>query len=93
MRQVTDLKEIQYLALEIFKAVKVFCEEKDITYYLAYGTLLGAIRHKGFIPWDDDIDLWMKREDFNRFCKEFPVWGNKNGLYVNNITGFMLRFV
>ena len=46
MRQVTDLKEIQYLALEIFKAVKVFCEEKDITYYLAYGTLLGAIRHK-----------------------------------------------
>lgn len=85
MRQVVELREIQDLALEILKAVKIFCEEQDITYYLAYGTLLGAIRHKGFIPWDDDIDLWMKREDFNRFCTEFPDWGKKNGLYVNSV--------
>ena len=85
MRQVVELKEIQALALEILKSVKAFCEEQGITYYLAYGTLLGGIRHKGFIPWDDDIDLWMKRDDFNRFCIEFPNWGKQNGLYVNSV--------
>ena len=85
MRQVTELKEIQSLATKILKNTKEFCEERKITYYLAYGTLLGAIRHKGFIPWDDDIDVWMKREDFNRFCAEFPEWGKQHGLYVNSV--------
>ena len=85
MRQVTDLKEMQSLALIILEGINEFCNAREITYYLAYGTLLGAIRHKGFIPWDDDIDLWMKREDFNLFCEEFPKWGASHGLYVNSI--------
>lgn len=85
MRQVTELKEIQALALEILKPVQSFCTEEKIPYFLAYGTLLGAIRHKGFIPWDDDIDLWMKRDDFNRFCTKFPEWGEKHSLYVNSV--------
>lgn len=85
MRQVIELNEMQDLALSILSEINEFCIEKQLTYYLAYGTLLGAIRHKGFIPWDDDIDLWMKRDDFNILCDEFPTWGSEHGLYINSI--------
>lgn len=85
MRQVTELKEMQSLALTILKGINEFCSEYKISYYLAYGTLLGAIRHKGFIPWDDDIDLWMKRDEFNILCENFQAWGLSHGLYINSI--------
>lgn len=65
------LSEIQHSGLEILKAVHVFCKENGIRYSLAYGTLLGAIRHKGFIPWDDDVDIMMPRPDYERFCSTF----------------------
>ncbi len=64
-------REIQLELLEILKAIDAFCKEKGIRYSLAYGTLLGAARHKGFIPWDDDIDLQMPRPDYERFVAEF----------------------
>lgn len=63
-----NLREIQLEALEILEKFHQICEDNNLTYYLAYGTLLGAIRHKGFIPWDDDIDVWMPREDYKIFC-------------------------
>lgn len=84
MRHVTELEEIQDLALSILIKVDRFCAEQNIEYFLAYGTLLGAVRHKGFIPWDDDIDLWMKRKDYERFLSEFPAWGEKEGLFINS---------
>ena len=67
------LREIQLCQLDILKAVVEICDRHDIPYYLAYGTLLGAVRHKGFIPWDDDVDIYMKYDDLKRFkqmCKK-----------------------
>ncbi len=62
---------MQLCLLDILKAVDAFCKERGLRYSLAYGTLLGAIRHGGFIPWDDDIDILMPRPDFERFLAEF----------------------
>lgn len=67
-KKVTN-EELKALQLEILKDIHNFCIEHDITYYLGGGTLLGAIRHKGFIPWDDDIDIFMLRPDYERFIK------------------------
>jgi len=59
-----NLRQIQ---LELLDEFVRFCEENNITYFLTAGTLLGAVRHKGFIPWDDDLDVAMPRKDFELF--------------------------
>ena len=63
-----DVKRIQ---MEILDVVAAFCEANNISYWIDSGTLLGAIRHKGYIPWDDDIDVGMLRPDFERFMELF----------------------
>ena len=64
-----SLREIQMEELKILKKVINFLKENNLTYYLAGGTLIGAVRHKGFIPWDDDIDIIMPRPDYNKFIE------------------------
>lgn len=66
MSKELTLREAQLIGLKIMKAFDVFCRENGLIYYLSGGTLLGAVRHKGFIPWDDDVDLMMPRADYQK---------------------------
>ena len=71
---VDELKTIQ---LEILDAAAKFCDEHNIKYWLDCGTMLGAVRHKGYIPWDDDIDLGMLRPDYDRFIATFNTYSER----------------
>lgn len=72
------LRRLQLTELEILKTVHAFCVQHDVRYSLYAGTLLGAVRHRGFIPWDDDIDICMSRSEYDRFIRlwqDNPVEG------------------
>lgn len=64
-----SIKDVQKEDLKIFKEFVKICNENNLNYYIIGGTFLGAIRHKGFIPWDDDIDVALPRKDFNKFIE------------------------
>lgn len=70
MKEMTTT-DIQQVSLDILKDVHSFCQKEGIKYSLAYGTLIGAIRHKGFIPWDDDVDIMMTRPEYERFIRTY----------------------
>ena len=66
-----DSQRIKKIQLDILLNIDSYCRYHNIRYSLAYGTLIGAVRHKGYIPWDDDIDLLMPRPDYDRFLDSF----------------------
>ena len=64
-----NLREIQLCQLQILKDLAKVCDDNNINYMLASGSLIGAVRHRGFIPWDDDIDVYMTLEDYKKFSE------------------------
>lgn len=74
-----DIKALQQIELSILLDVREVCQKHGIVFFLGEGTMLGAVRHNGFIPWDDDMDLIMPRGDYERFLKIAPV--ELNGKY------------
>lgn len=79
MRRELNIDEIHAVTLEILKKIDELAAEQDLTYYMAYGSLIGVVRHQGFIPWDDDLDIMMKRADYERFLEYCMV--HENELY------------
>lgn len=67
------MKTLWAAELEVLQKIAEICDRHGITWYAAYGTLLGAVRHEGFVPWDDDMDIWVKRKDYNRLLKILPA--------------------
>lgn len=70
MRQI-PFDEVKSIQLDLLSDIADFCETNGLTYFLAYGTLIGAIRHNGYIPWDDDIDIAMPRPDYDKFIMSY----------------------
>ncbi len=68
----TTMKTVWAAELELLQKVAEVCDKYGLTWYAAYGTLLGAIRHEGFVPWDDDMDICLKRNDYNKLMKVLP---------------------
>lgn len=76
------LRKLQSVVLMIIKDIDKLCEDNGIVYYLAYGSALGAIRHKGFIPWDDDLDIIMDDKNYKKFIQVAKAQLDKDKYYV-----------
>lgn len=79
-----SFEEHKQLQLEILENVASFCEKENLEYFLISGTLLGAVRHKGFIPWDDDIDIVMPRASYNRLIELYNNQSFSDKFYLVN---------
>ena len=66
-------KKIWNIELDMLKLLDDICKKYSLKYFVAYGTLLGAVRHKGLVPWDDDIDVFMLRDDYNKLARIAPA--------------------
>ena len=78
-----SVEEIKKIEFEILSKVAEFCDKHGLFYCLAYGTLIGAVRHKGFIPWDDDVDIVMPRKDYDYLIENFNKESEETGCYAS----------
>ena len=78
MKKIDDIQELRQIQMGILDEVHRFCEAHGLRYFLSSGTLIGAVRHKGYIPWDDDIDIYMPREDYETFLNTYH---DEKGIY------------
>ena len=76
------LRDIQLASLKILLEIDRICKENNIKYWLDFGTLLGAVRHKDYIPWDDDVDISMMRDDYDKFIEIFNQKTSDKNLYI-----------
>ena len=90
MEKEMTLKELQQVSLDIMKDIHRFCVENNIRYSLGGGSLIGAIRHRGFIPWDDDMDVFMPRPDYERFRRTYKSDDYKFLCHEDNHSDLML---
>lgn len=92
MKRLTP-SEIKEMQLDILSTIADFCQRNHLRYYLYYGTLIGAIRHNGYIPWDDDVDIIMPRPDYEKFIKTFNDSSKAYKVLDDRIsTGYYLDF-
>lgn len=86
-KQEISKEECKCIQIRILDEVAAICKKNGLNYYLAYGSLLGAIRHKGFIPWDDDIDIYMSRDDYEKLLKILKSKRTKKPDWFELLTG------
>ena len=95
--QQEDLDKVHRVEMEILDEFARICKKYKLTYFLTGGTMLGTVRHKGFIPWDDDIDIGMMRKDYDLFIKyakdELNEKYNLRGKINNIICMYMLKII
>lgn len=78
MKKIDDIQELRQIQMGILDEVHRYCEAHGLRYFLSSGTLIGAVRHKGYIPWDDDIDIYMPRQDYEAFLQNYH---DEKGIY------------
>lgn len=71
MKEIATVAELRSIQLALLDHITAYCDAQGIIYFLSCGSLIGALRHKGYIPWDDDIDLFMPRESYNRLLAAY----------------------
>lgn len=91
--KIITIEELKKIQLDLLDDVSAFCKKNNISYFLAYGTLIGAIRHNGYIPWDDDIDIVMPRPDYDKFISMYKsIAGNYEVICHENNPNYGLPF-